>query len=119
MFFTRIEDVASIDGGGACVVLFRSIILLAIAFAALVATAAPALAQERCGERSDIIQQLQRRFQETQQAIGLASNGAMLEIYASPSGTWTVLMTYPNGKTCLMAVGDAWKPMSGTLGQPV
>ena len=119
MFLARIEDAASIEGGGACVVLFRSVILLAIAFVALFATAAPAVAQSRCGERSDIIQQLETRFQETQQAIGLASNGAVLEIFASPVGTWTVLMTYPNGKTCLMAVGDAWRPTADELGEPV
>ncbi len=104
---------------GACVVLNRSIIPALLGAVALFATASPALAQARCGERSDIIQQLQTRFQETRKATGLASNGALFEIFAAPDGSWTALMTYPNGKTCLMAVGDAWSPTADQPGEPV
>ena len=43
--------------------------------------------------------------------MGLASNGSMIEIFASPNGSWTIVMTQPDGVTCLMAAGESWEDL--------
>ena len=80
------------------------------------AVAAPASAQSVCGERAKIVKQLEKRHAESRRAIGLASNGTLLEVFASKSGTWTVLMTFPDGRACMMADGEAWKLAPGEPG---
>lgn len=82
--------------------------------AALVAlgVASPAAAQQQrvCGERSDVLNQLSAQYAETPTAMGLSSTGGMVEVLASPTGSsWTIIMTLPNGMSCLMAVGEHWE----------
>ena len=39
-------------------------------------------------------------------ALGLASNGGLLEVLTSGNGgTWTIILTMPNGVSCLVAAG--------------
>ncbi len=78
--------------------------------------AAPASAQAVCGERAKIVELLQTRHAESRRAVGLASNGTLLEIFASAAGTWTVLMTFPDGRTCMMADGEAWRLLEREAG---
>jgi hypothetical protein len=82
-------------------------VLAALATLALAGTAA---AQGNiCGEREVIVQRLQEKYSETRQAMGLQQNNGVVEIFASSeSGTWTILVTLPNGTTCLVAAGEAW-----------
>ncbi|MCG8547479.1 MAG: hypothetical protein MJE12_25055 [Alphaproteobacteria bacterium] len=74
-----------------------------------VTVSTPALAQAACADRAVIAKQLETVHKETQQAIGLSSGGGVMEVFTSAAGTWTVLMTFPNGKTCVVAAGEAWE----------
>lgn len=76
-----------------------------------IAQAVPATAQNNvCGKRDTIVQRLQEKYGETRQSMGLQRNNGVVEIFASPeSGTWTILVTMPNGMTCLVAAGEAWE----------
>lgn len=74
-----------------------------------IATVEPAAAQTICGERADFLTQLQKRHGETPSSIGLSSSGQVLEVLTSKEGTWTILMTSPQGRTCLVAAGEAWE----------
>jgi hypothetical protein len=78
------------------------------------ATAAPA-----CGERARLIEHLDQRFAEKRQAIGLSADGGVLEIMASSNGSWTILITYPNRPTCVIATGQAFENLALIMaGQP-
>lgn len=45
--------------------------------------------------------------------MGLASNGSVLEILTSRSGeSWSILVTMPNGMTCLIASGENWEKVA-------
>ena len=83
--------------------------LASAALGALVAGSDPAEAgQAICKERAELIKILGRKFGETQQSYGLQSDRRVLELYASPSGSWTAILTLPNGKSCVVASGEAW-----------
>lgn len=62
-----------------------------------------------CGPREAIVANLEKKHAERRQARGLAGTSALLEIWASPDrGSWTVLITRPDGVACVLAVGDHW-----------
>jgi hypothetical protein len=88
----------------------RTLVLLATAATiALSAQTGPAEAQRvLCKDRSEIVKILSRRFNETQRSFGLQNDRRVLELYASPDGSWTALLTMPSGKSCVIAAGKAW-----------
>jgi len=76
------------------------------------AAAPPALAQNACGMRDDIIGVLSNKYHEQHQASGLQNASSMVEIWASAeTGTWTILVTRANGMSCVVASGKNWLQM--------
>ena len=74
-----------------------------------------AQAQPICGERRALVATLEKTYSETPVSVGLASNGAIIEIFASPTGTFTIIVTQPNGLTCVMAAGEYWEDLPNRL----
>jgi hypothetical protein len=93
--------------------------IAAVALALLV-PAAPAEAQAEpraCAERAKVVTRLAERYGETLQSLGLHQSNGVVEVYASDStGTWTILLTRPDGVTCLLASGQAWEKQPIPLG---
>ncbi|MCC7047262.1 MAG: hypothetical protein IT562_11170 [Alphaproteobacteria bacterium] len=87
---------------------FRMVPALGLALALL---AMPAEAQQRpaCGDRSDLLAQLKDKYQETPTGFGMTGQGSVVELITSEQGTWTLVLTYPNGRSCLMATGEGWE----------
>jgi hypothetical protein len=63
-----------------------------------------------CIDRGQAIAHLQAMFGERVIGRGLAEGGFVLELLASPSGSWTVFATTPQGQSCYVASGQAWEP---------
>lgn len=69
----------------------------------------PAFGQSLCYPRSVLAAHLENRFGEVKVGEGIAANGEALEIVASENGTtWTLFITAPNGRSCLLASGRDW-----------
>ncbi len=89
--------------------------LSAVALGVLIATAAPAaLAQgdgsAPCGKREELLSHLSQKYSERPVAMGLATNGSLVEVLSSKAGgSFTIVYTMPNGVTCLMAAGSNWE----------
>ena len=81
-----------------------------IAVSGLLISVSGASAQMLCKERSEVLDKLSNSYSEAPVAMGLASNGAVLEVLTSAEGeqTWTILITQPNGISCVMATGEGW-----------
>jgi hypothetical protein len=95
----------------------RGLGLVAIAFTFAVGAPAPVHAQFAvCGERTQIVDQLKAKYKEQRQAVGLIANSGAAELYVSEAGTWTMLVTLENGKSCIIAAGHSWDS-SPTLAQ--
>ena len=75
-------------------------------------------ASKVCGDRAQILKQLEQKHEETPRALGLSADGGVLEVLVSPEGGWTMLVTYPSKPTCVIAVGEAWQMLQLTGGQP-
>lgn len=69
--------------------------------------------ESACGERGRVVSRLAAAFGEMPAALGMAGSGRVLEILSSPDGsTWTMLVTEPNGQSCLIAAGEGWEALS-------
>jgi hypothetical protein len=77
-------------------------------FLALLLAAGPAAAMQ-CGSRDAVTITLAERYGEVRQALGLAQNGVVMELYAAQSGSWTIVITRPDGMTCLLAAGEEFQ----------
>jgi hypothetical protein len=62
-----------------------------------------------CGTRTEMVNILTENYGEKEVAHGLANTGALAELFVGPSGTWTIVATSPNGKSCLIGAGQAWE----------
>lgn len=72
----------------------------------------PALvqAQTACADRDDMIANLEKRYGEAFAGGGLQNPKQILEVWFSEEkGTWTVLMTRADGRSCIMASGTNWR----------
>ena len=78
--------------------------------------ALPATAQSICVQHADMLSGLEEYYNEMPSTMGLTKNGNMVEILTSPNGeTWTIIVTLPNGTSCLIAVGENWETVPRVL----
>lgn len=92
-------------------------LVLAVSLAGL--GAAPGLAAPLCGDRTEILENLEQVHSERPQSIGLSSDGGLIEVLVSDSGGWTILITYPKRPTCVVATGESWETMLRVAGDAV
>lgn len=89
-------------------------LFIMIAFIITLCTTAVAANRLKCGTREQVVQFLDR-YNETPQSMGLGENGQLFEMFASNTGTWTIVMTLPNGTACMMAAGTDWQVKTKTF----
>ena len=82
---------------------------LAAALVAAFLWPSPGEAAPVCRDRKSALEALQRQYGEVPVAQGLDANGGLLEVLASKTGsTWTLIVTRPGGKTCVVGFGKDW-----------
>lgn len=89
----------------------RYTIMIAIVLVGIVALVSSFKAEARsarCGHHSEVTQFLKEKYHETRVGMGLINAGQMMELYISERGTWTMLITRPDGVTCFGPVGKSW-----------
>ncbi len=95
--------------------------LLGAVVAGALALAMPAARGEPvfCGERHGILEWLEGNYHEKRTAFGITSDGRLIEVFAAPSGSWTILVTHPGGLTCLGTSGIDWQQIDRRQEDPV
>lgn len=76
---------------------------------ALCAFPAYAQTQPQCGPRADVVGVLSKQYGETAFGMGINNAGSLVEVFTSPSGSWSLLITDPKTMaTCLVTDGQGW-----------
>jgi hypothetical protein len=98
----------------------RLLVRATTALSLLAATPAANAEETRaCAERTRVVQKLQEKFGETLRSLGLHRDDGVVEVYSSDeTGTWTILMTRPDGMSCLLAAGQRWEQDARPLAKP-
>ena len=64
-----------------------------------------------CLTHAEMTRLLDARFAEAPAAIGLTSSGGLVELFRTKSGsTWSLILTTPRGRSCLLSSGSSWSP---------
>ena len=71
--------------------------------------ASPALAGTYCAKHDALATILDSKFGEQQTGVGLAGHDAMVELYVSKQGTFTLVSTNTDGVSCIVGAGDNWE----------
>jgi hypothetical protein len=68
------------------------------------------MAQPQCDQRNSVLGHLAENYKEAPVAFGVTSDGRLIEVLSTNGGgTWTIIVSMPNGTTCLIAAGEAWR----------
>jgi len=68
-----------------------------------------------CAPRDQVLEFLIESMAETRQAVGTAGRGTLMEVYAGDSGSWSIVLHLPDGRSCLLANGTGFEAMHGLL----
>ncbi len=86
-----------------------------------IAAATPAAAQMRAGclPHETVVSKLEKGDGEHRVGLGIGpTRDAIYELYVAETGTWTILVTRPNGLSCIAASGDSWMTSPLLVGDP-
>lgn len=93
-----------------------TLILAAVLSAALFAL--PVKAQPQCNTHDEVQSQLAKKYNEHPISAGVTHNGGLIEVYATEDGaTWSIVISGPNGVSCLVSSGEGWRALPAQLGQ--
>lgn len=82
----------------------------AFALALLLVVRSPASAAPICETHKQVVEQLANGFSEVPIAIALASDGIVIEVFSrGDRATWSIVMTKPDGTSCIVASGESWE----------
>jgi len=67
---------------------------------------------QQCDQRARVLGHLAQKYKEAPVAIGVTSTGGMVEVLTTgDGGTWTIILSNPNGTSCLVAAGEGWRAL--------
>ena len=84
------------------------VIVTCVAFGLLSGTASAAPAMP-CAKRDELVKLLDEKYKESQTGYGTVGEKSVIEVYKSEKGSFTVISTYPNGVSCIIAAGQNWE----------
>ncbi len=68
-----------------------------------------------CVPRDDALAHLAQKYREAPVAAGVTNKGGLVEVLTTGDGsTWTIILSLPNGVSCLVASGEDWRALPRT-----
>jgi hypothetical protein len=83
----------------------------------LTMTATPSPANSFCANRTEMVKSLADKFKENPTAVGQIDGSAVIEVFVSEKGSWTILATGTDGKSCVISAGDGFQINVAALGE--
>ena len=79
----------------------------------------PSPAQGPCDLRESVIRLLSKKYQEAPVASGITNQGSLVEVLTDArGGTWTIIITSPQGMSCLVFSGESWRGLQQVAREP-
>lgn len=65
-----------------------------------------------CHTHAEIEAKLLSDFGEAKIGHGVSGDGSLVEVYAGPGGTFTVVKTMPGRASCIVDFGESWQMLA-------
>ncbi len=63
-----------------------------------------------CDLHDKVLAHLAKKYSEATVAIGVTNTGGLVEVLTTRDGsTWTIIVTTPQGMSCLVTAGEGWR----------
>lgn len=93
--------------------MYRLLSIALVLAAGAPAAASSPIAEVICAPREQMVARLKQQFGEQRQGAGLRDPETMMEVWSSPDrGTWTLVMAYADGRSCIVAMGEDWADLA-------
>jgi hypothetical protein len=97
--------------------MLREIVLVPATIGALLAVSpTPASALDFCASRAELVQSLSDKYEESPTAVGQIDGTAVIEVFVSDKGSWTILATGTDGRSCVVSAGEGFELNLAALG---
>ena len=93
----------------------RSLSVAVVLTAASLFALAVEAAATQCANHDSMAKALTGKFKETRRAMGVVNSTAVMEVFMSPQGTWTVVVTNTKGIACIAASGEEWQDVPAAI----
>ena len=77
----------------------------------------PAFAQG-CYPRAAIVEGISEQYGEVMRMQAMTTRGRVMEMFVAPSGSWTMILSRPDGTSCPVASGHGVEMPAPTEGDP-
>lgn len=84
----------------------RNVLILCSVVAMFVVTQIHA--QAKCAPHKAIDSTLAKKFGEYPRTIAMGNGNVVVQYANEDTGTWTLIVTTPDGRSCMIASGQAW-----------
>ena len=75
--------------------------------------------QQACAPNKAFLDHLEKNYHEAPAGYGTLPNGYMVELLMEPDGrTWTIIVTSPQGLSCLVSSGEGWRVLTPPVDGP-
>jgi len=68
-----------------------------------------ASAETLCAPHSNLVEYLRDTYREVPTASGTTAGGNRVEILVSRDGSWMLIVTTPQGRSCAEVAGNGWR----------
>ena len=69
-------------------------------------------AEPVCNTRDKALEVLEGKYQEKTIGLGVTTTGGLVELLTADGGkTWTIIVSTPDGTSCMVANGENWRVM--------
>ena len=86
----------------------RNVIMVLVASAFFFSNEEAKATHKSCFDRKSLTKII-KLVGEKPTSIGLTVRGQIMEIFTSPKGNWTIVITHPNGMSCVVSTGTNWE----------
>ena len=69
--------------------------------------------QIQCAKHNQLVGMLAKKYSENPVAMGTVNEDRFMQLFVSPQGSWTILVTKTDGEACIVAAGSNWEKLPG------
>ncbi len=73
---------------------------------------------QRTRTLAELSEALSRQHNERRTGLGVTNGNAVMQLYTSPKGSWTLVLTLPGGPSCIAGAGENWQRLKPIQQKP-